>query len=129
MRNKKFWKVILPFIITICFGIFIANLFLSSYKSPIYNVVLKNNLVFTKKPIPTLTEEARINKIEGTVTLKLEFNEEGKVRKVETLNGLPYGLTEKAITAALETEVEPLRFLDRNYSFTTQINYNFTARK
>jgi len=129
MRNKIFWKIILPFLIAVCSGIFIANLFISRYKPQIYSAVLKHELIFVKKPIPEFTEEAVINKIEGTVTLKLVFDESGKVKEIETVKGLPFGLTEKAIEAAKETEVEPLKFLDRNFSFTTQVNYNFKASK
>lgn len=129
MRKGKFWKIVLPFLLTVGFGVYTADLFVSKYKPQIYSAVVKHEPIFIKKPIPSLTEEARVNKIEGTVSLRLEFDESGRVRKVETLQGLPFGLTENAIEAAYGTEVEPFRFLNRKISFTTQINYNFKASK
>ena len=46
------------------------------------------------------SEEARMNKIEGTVVLSVVFNVSGRISDIRTIAGLPYVLTENAIEAA-----------------------------
>jgi TonB family protein len=54
----------------------------------------------TQKAEPRYTEEARINKVTGTVTLSALFKETGEIMDITVINSLPDGLTEKAIEAA-----------------------------
>jgi TonB family protein len=53
------------------------------------------------------TEEARQNKIQGTVVLSVVFNVNGSVSDVRVVRGLPDGLTEKAIEAAKKIRFNP----------------------
>jgi TonB family protein len=53
------------------------------------------------------TEEARQNKIQGTVVLQVVFNVNGVVDNVRVIRGLPDGLTEKAIEAAKKIRFNP----------------------
>jgi TonB family protein len=53
------------------------------------------------------TEEARQNKIQGTVVLSVVFNTNGQVTDIRTVRGLPDGLTEKAIEAARKIRFNP----------------------
>jgi TonB family protein len=52
------------------------------------------------------TEEARQNKVQGTVLLSAIFNSDGRITGIKVIRGLPDGLTEKAIEAA-----QKIRFL------------------
>ncbi len=53
------------------------------------------------------TEEARQNKIQGTVVLQVVFNVNGSITEVKVVRGLPDGLTEKAIEAARKIRFNP----------------------
>ncbi len=52
------------------------------------------------KPEPTLTDAAYGERISGTVRLNVEFRDDGTIGKIETLEEMPYGLTEEAREAA-----------------------------
>jgi TonB family protein len=56
---------------------------------------------------PKYTEEARRNKVEGTVVLSVVFTADGRISNIRVLNGLPYGLTGKAIEAAQKIRFQP----------------------
>lgn len=53
------------------------------------------------------TEEARQNKIQGTVVLQVVFHANGSITEVKVVRGLPDGLTEKAIEAARKIRFNP----------------------
>jgi TonB family protein len=53
------------------------------------------------------TEEARQNKIQGTVVLNVVFNVNGTISDIRVIRGLPDGLTEKAIEAAKKIRFNP----------------------
>jgi TonB family protein len=53
------------------------------------------------KPTPEYTDEARSARIEGTVSLELEFTAAGDVRVLRVVRGLGHGLDEAAERAAL----------------------------
>jgi len=53
------------------------------------------------------TEEARQNKIQGTVVLQVVFHVNGSVTDIKVVRGLPDGLTEKAIEAARRIRFNP----------------------
>jgi TonB family protein len=59
------------------------------------------------KPSPEYTDEARNARIEGTVTLDLEFTATGDVRVLRVVRGLGYGLDEAAERAALRMRFKP----------------------
>jgi TonB family protein len=59
------------------------------------------------KPSPEYTDEARNARIEGTVTLELEFTAAGEVRVVRVVRGLGHGLDEAAQRAALRIRYKP----------------------
>ena len=56
---------------------------------------------------PQYTDEARENKVAGTVVLRAVFSASGDVTNIRVVNGLPYGLTEKAVEAAREIKFSP----------------------
>jgi TonB family protein len=77
------------------------------------------------KPEPQYTEEARKNQVSGTVVLRAVFSSSGQVTNIRAVNGLPYGLTEKAIGAARQIRFTPATKDGRAVSQYIQIEYNF----
>ena len=59
------------------------------------------------KPTPEYTDEARSARIEGTVSLELEFAATGEVRVLRVVRGLGHGLDEAAQRAALRIRFKP----------------------
>jgi TonB family protein len=59
------------------------------------------------KPTPEYTDEARSARIEGTVSLELEFTAAGEVRVLRVVRGLGHGLDEAAQRAALRMRFKP----------------------
>jgi TonB family protein len=59
------------------------------------------------KPTPEYTDEARSARIEGTVSLELEFTATGDVRVLRVVRGLGHGLDEAAQRAALRMRFKP----------------------
>lgn len=59
------------------------------------------------KPTPEYTDEARSARIEGTVSLELEFTAAGEVRVLRVVRGLGYGLDEAAQRAAIRIRFKP----------------------
>ncbi|HSK64014.1 MAG TPA: energy transducer TonB, partial [Pyrinomonadaceae bacterium] len=59
------------------------------------------------KPEPSYIDLARDNQIEGTVILKAVFSANGYVTNIRVVQGLPYGLTERAIAAARKIKFIP----------------------
>jgi TonB family protein len=58
-------------------------------------------------PRPNYTEEARKNKIEGVVMLRVLISSDGLVKQVKVVRGLPDGLNEEAIRAAYLLRFNP----------------------
>src|SRR5258706_64124 len=64
------------------------------------------------KPTREYTDEARSARIEGTVTLELEFTAAGDVRVLRVVRGLGHGLDEAAERAALRIRFKPAQSSD-----------------
>jgi TonB family protein len=64
------------------------------------------------KPTPEYTDEARSARIEGTVSLELEFSATGDVRVLRVVRGLGHGLDEAAQRAALRIRFKPAQSSD-----------------
>jgi len=62
--------------------------------------------VIESKP-PIYTDEATLARIEGTVTLEAAVDVRGGIKILRVVNGLGYGLDERAIGAALDWKFEP----------------------
>ena len=59
------------------------------------------------KPTPEYTDEARSTRVEGTVSLELEFTAAGEIRVLRVVRGLGHGLDEAAHRAALGIRFKP----------------------
>jgi TonB family protein len=66
---------------------------------------LRPTLLYTERP--RYTEEARQNKIQGTVVLSVDFTADGRITNIRVVRSLPDGLTEKAIEAARKIRFNP----------------------
>jgi TonB family protein len=77
------------------------------------------------KPEPQYTEEARKNQVVGTVVLRVVFASNGSVTNIRTVNGLPNGLTERAIAAARLIKFVPATKDGHQVSMWMQLEYNF----
>jgi TonB family protein len=87
------------------------------------NVDTKARLI--SKPEPTYTEAARGHLIVGTVILKVVFASSGKVTNIRVVQGLPDGLTERAIKAARKIKFIPATKEGKYVSMWMQLEYNF----
>ncbi len=74
---------------------------------------------------PEYTEEARQNKVSGTIVLRGIFSFDGRVRGLRVVSGLPYGLTERALAAARKIKFVPATKDGHPVSQYIQIEYNF----
>ena len=77
------------------------------------------------KPEPSYTEEARNKGIVGTVILKVIFRSSGKVTDIRVVQGMPYGMTERAIAAARKIKFVPATKEGKFVSMWMQLEYNF----
>ena len=69
--------------------------------------MVDTRVIFHSKPKPGYTLEARRNRKQGFVILKLTLSANGSTSRVRVLRGLPFGLTESAIKAACKLEFNP----------------------
>lgn len=82
--------------------------------------------VVLSQPRPAYTEEARTNKIEGTVLLDAIFGLDGRIKNVHLVRGLGYGLDEKAIEAALQIKFRPATRRGQPIDWRQRIQVSFT---
>lgn len=61
----------------------------------------------TFEPKPDYTDEGRKQKINGEVRLEVLFRSDGRVRVIQVLQGLGYGLDEQAVKAAEQIKFKP----------------------
>jgi TonB family protein len=71
------------------------------------------------------TEEARQNKIQGTVVLQVVFNVNGSITDIRVVRSLPDGLTEKAIEAARKIRFNPAVKNGTPVSVRGQLEFTF----
>jgi len=82
-------------------------------------------LIFFGIPQADYTEEARRNKITGTVVLNIVFLASGEVGRIRVVVGLPYGLTEQAMEAAKKIKFKPATLDGRAVDKEKQVEFNF----
>ncbi len=71
------------------------------------------------------TEEARQNKVQGTVLLSAVFTKDGRITDIRVIRGLPDGLTEKAIEAAQKIRFKPATKNGVPISVRANLEFNF----
>ncbi|HXI91569.1 MAG TPA: energy transducer TonB [Blastocatellia bacterium] len=63
--------------------------------------------ILLNQPHPLFTEEARKNKVQGVVRVRILVDTNGAVKEVVVMRGLPDGLNEQAIRAAYQMRFRP----------------------
>ncbi|MDQ3821598.1 MAG: TonB family protein [Acidobacteriota bacterium] len=86
---------------------------------------VQRKAVIVWRPEPIYTEKARNKQLSGTVVLRGIFGADGQVKILKVVQGLDYGLTEKAIEAALSIRYFPGEKDGQPVSQYIQIEYNF----
>lgn len=86
---------------------------------------VQRKAVVVVKPDPMYTEEARQNRITGTVVLKVVLSSDGSVVNIRTVAGLPYGLTTRSIEAARKIKFVPAVKDGKFVSMFMQLAYDF----
>jgi TonB family protein len=77
------------------------------------------------RPEPFYTEEAKQNQEMGTVVMRAVLTSSGKISDIRVIQGLKYGLTEKAVEAASKMMFIPAMKDGQFVSQYLQIEYNF----
>lgn len=83
--------------------------------------------VIVIKPEPQYSEEARANRVSGTVVIKAVLSSSGKVTHIEATKSLPRGLTEKSFEAARQIKFIPAIKDGKFVSQTIHLEYNFSV--
>jgi len=81
------------------------------------------------KPEPYYTDEARRNRVEGRVVLKVILTRHGEVIDIREVSGLPYGLTEMARRAARQISFEPAEKDGHPVSQYMIVEYHFSPNQ
>lgn len=130
-----FLKRVLPFMLTLLVGSALGSIFTGSSPRPTTRVntsyAVRTELqpyiyeggrgckygrkayasqtvaIINFKPEPRYTDAARRNETAGRVRLLVTLGADGKVKDVETVESLPYGLTDSAIRAAKGIQFTP----------------------
>jgi TonB family protein len=79
-----------------------------------------------KKPEPEYSEEARLKKVNGQVTLSAIIGVNGRVTDIQVDKPLGYGLDEKAIQAVSQWRFEPAQKDGKPVAILATIMVNFT---
>jgi protein TonB len=79
-------------------------------------------------PRPSYTEDARKNKVQGVVRVRVLVGADGVVKKVTVLSGLPDGLNEEAIRAAYQIRFRPATKSGQAVAFWQAVDIEFNLR-
>lgn len=79
-------------------------------------------------PRPRYTEAARANRTSGSVAMRILVGEDGNVKGVRVVRGLPDGLTEEAITVARETKFKPAMKDGKPVAYWVALEITFNIR-
>lgn len=83
-------------------------------------------LQIRSKPRAFYTDLAREKCVQGKVVLKVTFLSNGQIGKIKVVKGLPYGLSEQAVTVAQKMRFEPAMKRGKPVSVTKKVEYTFT---
>lgn len=73
----------------------------------VHQPIVDERPVLLNQPHPLFTEEARKNKVQGVVRVRILVDASGAVKEVVVIRGLPDGLNEQAIRAAYQMRFRP----------------------
>lgn len=87
------------------------------------NLRLRPTILYKEKA--RYAEEARQQKVQGTVLLMATFNANGTLSDIRVVRGLPFGLTEEAIISAKRIRFQPAVENGVPVTVRAQLEYNF----
>ena len=90
---------------------------------PVMSETLRPTILYREKA--KYTEEARLNKVEGTVVLNIVFGADGRIHDIRTVRGLPNGLTETSIEAAQKIRFHPAVQNGKPVSVRATLEFSF----
>jgi TonB family protein len=79
----------------------------------------------TSRPVPSMTQEALSHDVRGRMVLEAILCRTGEVTDVKVLEGLPYGMTEKAVEAILNLKFIPAEMNWHTVSQKVQFEFSF----
>lgn len=84
--------------------------------------------ILLNRPEPRFTEDARKNKIQGIVRVRVLIGADGTVKQVRILRGLPDGLDEQAIQAAYQMRFKAAMKSGQPVAFWQNVDIEFNLR-
>jgi TonB family protein len=91
-------------------------------------IVVDAKPVLLNEPRPNYTEEARKNKVQGVVRARVLIGSNGLIKQVRIIRGLPDGLNEEAIRAAMQIRFKPAMKSGQAVSYWTSLDVEFNLR-
>jgi protein TonB len=92
-------------------------------KYPVMSENLKPTILYRERA--KYTEQARLNKVQGTVLLTIVFGADGRIQDIRTVRGLPDGLTETSIEAAQKIRFHPAVLNGKPVSVRATLEFTF----
>lgn len=82
--------------------------------------------VLLNRPMPSYTQAARDDKVEGAIMLRVLVDPDGSVKQVRVVRGLPDGLDEQAVKAAYQMRFRPAMKDGKPVAYwvSTQVEFN-----
>jgi periplasmic protein TonB len=97
--------------------------------NPDANQAVDTKPVALNKPRPNYTEEARKNKVQGSVRARVLVGADGTVKQVKILGaGLPNGLSEEAIQAAKQMRFQAAMKNGERVAYWVTVEIEFNLR-
>ena len=94
---------------------------------PVYKYSeVSRRATFSSRPSPSLTDDAIANAVRGQVVLSAVLCKSGRVTDIQVVEGLPFGVTERAVLAARETKFTPAEKDRQAASVTTRFVFKFS---
>ena len=94
---------------------------------PVYKFSeVSRRATFSSRPTPSLTDEAIANAVRGQVVLSAVLCRSGRVTDIQVIEGLPFGVTERAIAAARQTKFTPAEKDGQAVSVMTRFVFKFS---
>jgi TonB family protein len=97
-----------------------------SCAGPVYkHGEVSRQAAFNSRPSPSLTDEAIANGVRGQVVLSAVLCRTGRVTDIQVIEGLPFGVTERAVEAVRRATFSPAEKDGRPVSVATRFVFKF----
>jgi len=98
-------------------------------KGPVYlGSEVTHHATITSRPIPSMTKEALAHDVHGRVVLETVLCRTGRVTDLRVVEGLPYGMTEKALEAVRQIRFTPAEMKWHTVSQKMRFDFGFNER-